>query len=237
MNAKVKILESLLGRVQLNAHASHRAAVPAPVPNVPVLSGPALAEQRPALSSASSARSSLELDEPGAALGSVAPESFNDFSTKPESLSPPVGPFGGLPLPREPFSLDSEPPASAFPVEAKPTLEQLGQTVSLEEGPRVQLEVDRIQALARAAADVAPSSARALEAAIPSRPSATAFDLPAPPEAREELERYRLGQTQQVVVDAYARPTISTNVVDFVTAQREFQPTTFAELLESSLKL
>jgi hypothetical protein len=235
VNAKVKILESLLGRVQHNAQALRRVTAGGQVSPAPF---PTEVAVRPPASAAPILRGALELDEPGSVTGgSMSPDSFDEFSSSSGSLS---ASFGAPPVPREPFpldsvSLDSEPPAPLLPPGPKPTLEQLGQTVPLEEGPVVELEVDRAQA--RAAADSAPPSVRGLEAAIPSRPSATAFDLPAPPEAREELERYRLGQTQQVVVDAYARPSISTNVIDFVTAQREFQPTTFAELLESSLKL
>jgi hypothetical protein len=218
MNAKVKVLESLLSRVQKNASVARRVVPAAPAPNSKL---------------GGHGRSSMELDEPGMALG---------HSVVPDSLDEPVGGITTLPPPmpsavppQAAVSLDSDVPPAFDGSPLVPTIEQLGQTVSLEEGPDMRLEVER--AMARVSDSPSPPSARGLEAAIPSRPSATAFDLPAPPEAREELERYRLGQSQEVVVDAYARPTISTNVVDLVTAQREFQPATFAELLDASLKL
>jgi hypothetical protein len=213
MNAQLKSLESLLKRVQDNARAPRGAPLPEP-PRAPA--------------------EPFELDEPGVALGqSVPPDSLDatleSHRPAPVNFAPSTAPGVSI------VSLDSEPPPApaGFPGGRGPTMEQLGQTVALEEGPHVALEVEK--PAQKPASDLPPST-RGLEAAIPSQRPAP-LELEAPPEARADLERIRLGQTHELVVEAHARPTISTNVVELVTAQRDFQPRSFAKLLEASLKL
>jgi len=219
MNAQIKTLESLLHRVQHNARAPRvatEARVSAAVSAIPPPVEP------------------FELDEPGSMLGqSVVPDSLDGRQESarpaPPNFAPSTAPGVSV------VSLDSEPPPApaGFAGSRGPTMEQLGQTVPLEEGPHLALEVEKPQA--KPISDV-PPSARGLEAAIPSQ-RVVPTELEAPPEARAELERFRLGQGQELQADAYPRPTISTNVVEFVKAQREFQPQSFAELLEASLRL
>ncbi len=111
-----------------------------------------------------------------------------------------------------------------------PTTEQLGQTVPLEEGPRADFELDEPlnEPLRERAAD-----ASFLEAELPSAGSYGEHLAP-PPNAREELERVRLGEVRAEVV---TRPLISTNVVEFIEAHRGERPSGFAALLDESLSL
>lgn len=111
-----------------------------------------------------------------------------------------------------------------------PTTEQLGQTVPLEEGPRAEFELDEplSEPLQERAAE-----ASFLEAELPSGASYGEHLAP-PPEAREELERVRLGEVRAEVV---TRPLISTNVVEFIEAQRGERPSGFSAILDETLAL
>ncbi|NLE84815.1 MAG: hypothetical protein GX607_00310 [Myxococcales bacterium] len=111
-----------------------------------------------------------------------------------------------------------------------PTTEQLGQTVPLEEGPHADFELDEPlnEPLRERAAD-----ASFLEAELPSG-RAYGEHLAPPPNAREELERVRLGEVRAEVV---VRPLISTNVVEFIEAHRGERPTGFAAIVDESLSL
>lgn len=127
------------------------------------------------------------------------------------------------------------PQAPARPVSVLPTTEQLGQTVSLEEGPAADFELD--EPLSETEEDLLAGSPEAahLEAELPAANVGT-FEqgLASPPGAREELERVRLGEVQAQVV---ARPVISTNVVEFVNAGGERGAESFLALIDGSLSL
>lgn len=112
-----------------------------------------------------------------------------------------------------------------------PTPEQLGETIHLEEGPRAEFELDEPLSEPLSAR---PSEESVLEAEIPSGIGAYHHDLAPPPEAREELERVRLGEVRAEVVQ---RPVISTNVVEFVHAQERPAAETFGAWLDASLEL
>lgn len=135
-----------------------------------------------------------------------------------------------------------------FPPQERPTLEQLGETISLEEGPSRDFELDEPltdpdspPSSAELEEPVAPSSRHSdlssLEADLPASQSLGFDSLQAPPEARAELERIRLGETGVLEAHVVSRPQLSTNVVDFVSVHRSFQPETFAELVDASLEL
>lgn len=91
-------------------------------------------------------------------------------------------------------SFDSiEPPFGAVsmptPAGAGPTVEQLGQTIDLEEGGGQTLELDA----PATPPPPPPPKSEELEAALPARESAGRYDdgLMPPPEAREELDAHR----------------------------------------------
>jgi hypothetical protein len=94
----------------------------------------------------------------------------------PDDLVPP---FDSL---EQPFGTRPPPPASG------PTIEQLGQTIELEEAPGPELELDR--PLTAASAPAAPDE---LEASLPAQQSEGAYHeaLMPPPQAERELEAHR----------------------------------------------
>ena len=122
-----------------------------------------------------------------------------------------------------------------------PTMEQLGETISLEEGPSRAFELDEPLGDAERNPSEAPASSGQLEADLPISSLRGYEDknlnLQSPPEARAELERVRLGQPQNLEAEVVQRPLISTNVVDFVGAHQSFAPESFAQLLDASLAL
>jgi hypothetical protein len=119
-----------------------------------------------------------------------------------------------------------------IPAKDGPTMEQLGETIALEEGGPQNLELDE-PTLDEPTLSEPPSSHR--EAELPA--SRAPDDLTLPENAREELERVRLGDSAPLEARVSSRPVISTNVVDLVSSARNFAPTTFLDLLEASLKL
>ncbi len=137
----------------------------------------------------------------------------------------------------EPAPAVAAPAEPARPESVFPTTEQLGQTVALEEGSLEELELDEpLSEAEEPELDMSMSpEAEQLEADLPAA-GGGAYDaaLASPPEARQELERVRLGQVQ---ADVVARPLISTNVVDFVNASSREHPGSFLELLDQSLSL
>lgn len=111
-----------------------------------------------------------------------------------------------------------------------PTIEQVGQTVPLEEGEAADFELDE-----PAVSEAKRKSDSPLEMDIPSTPPKEKERLPE--SAREELERHRLGETTPLQARTSVRPVLSTNVVDLLSAAKDFEPKSFVELLDASLKL
>ncbi len=124
---------------------------------------------------------------------------------------------------------------------AGPTIEQLGGTIELEvaEGPELELATP---------VEPAPAPAPdALEAPIPASEAPGGFDqaLVPPPEARAELERHRQQVTPEEPVAAEAGPEVVRRKpvpaqalpATFSGEAQTFQPNTFLELLDASLKL
>jgi len=182
----------------------------------------------------------LELDEPG--LESVPPPSAVpsrselELEEPPESGSAPVrSSLDDLrevdhpPLTPPPESGEEPAPKVSIPRDPGPTMAQLGQTITLDEAPRADLELDE---------PAAPPSRRGIDQLEMVPPiGAYSEELPLPENAREELDRVRLGQSAEVGPTVHTRPVLSTNVVDFVSAVRSYQPETFLALLDASLDL
>lgn len=166
----------------------------------------------------------VELDEP--------PESGRSLVADPMQRALEAADRSG-PLTPPPESGPEPAKSPSIPAHSGPTMEQLGQTITLEEGPEDELEVDEPVAEAPVSA---PRSH--LEMELPESNVGT-YDagLSAPPEAREELERVRLGQPASVAAHVAERPVLSTNVVDFVAAHRARAPESFLGWLDSSLEL
>lgn len=237
-------LQALLARVQQNSALPRRAptaATSVPISPAPALSAGAGAPARPT-STKATVPVPLELDEPG--LDSIAPPSAGrpgnelDLDEPPESGSSPVRATPLLealddadhpPLTPPPESGEEPAPKVAIPRDPGPTMAQLGQTIALEEATSAALELDE---------RVAPPSRRGIDQLEMVPPVANySEELPLPENAREELDRVRLGQSTEVGPTVHVRPVLSTNVVDFVSAVRSYQPETFVELLDASLRL
>ncbi len=199
----------------------------APASERPAFGGFELVEEAPA--SSRRPRIAASMDE---ALAGAAAHMEPPMTPPPESGPAPSAGVSELAIPQAPAR-----PASIFPAVEYPTTEQLGQTVTLEEGPSADLELD--EPLSETGDDgldlSAPQEGAHLEAELPAA-GAGMYDLglASPPEAREELERVRLGQVQ---ADVVARPLISTNVVDFVSAGAQTRPGSFLELIDGSLSV
>jgi len=225
-------LQALLARVQQNSTLPRILAVPAAVATPAVAPAAISAQAVPPVP--------LELDEPG--LDSVLPPSAVpsrnelDLDEPPESGSAPVrssmdelGEMDHPPLTPPPESGEEPAPKVSIPRDPGPTMAQLGQTITLDEAPRAELELDEL---------AAPPSRRGIDQLEMVPPIGTySEELPLPENAREELDRVRLGQSAEVGPTVHTRPVLSTNVVDFVSAVRSYQPETFLELLDASLRL
>jgi hypothetical protein len=187
--------------------------------------------------------SALELDEPG--LDSLSPpahaaggESELDLDEPPESGRSRVrsAEFGNddeadghPPLTPPPESGEEPAPKLSIPRDPGPTMAQLGQTITLDEPSGDVLEL---------AEPPPPPSRRGVDQLEMSPPQmGYSEELPLPENAREELDRVRLGQSTEVGPTVHGRPVLSTNVVDFVSAVRSYQPETFLDLLDTSLRL
>jgi hypothetical protein len=218
-------LEALLGRVQQNAQAPRTLAAGAPSSPVEVVSS-----SRP-----------LELDEPG--MDSLSPPGRAaanelELDEPPESGSARVRGSEQLeevddrpPLTPPPESGEEPAPKVSIPRDPGPTMAQLGQTIALDDGGGGPLELDE---------PPPPPSRRGVDQLAMSLPRASSSyseELPLPENAREELDRVRLGQSTEVGPTIHTRPVLSTNVVDFVSAVRSQEPETFAALVDASLRL
>jgi hypothetical protein len=224
-------LEALLGRVQYNAGLSRGARVVAsPVP--PLAAVPSSAP--------------LELDEPG--LDSLAPSAHARASNELELDEPPESGSARVrgaqlldraddaddrpPMTPPPESGEEPAPKVSIPRDPGPTMAQLGQTIALEEAAGGALELDE---------PAPPPSVRGTDqlsmSSLPAPGLGYSEELPLPENAREELDRVRLGQSAEVGPTIHGRPVLSTNVVDFVSAVRSHEPETFLALLDASLSL
>jgi hypothetical protein len=198
---------------------------------------------------------SLPLDEPlldepadeGPSVDVVADideidvDEFDEVDVEPQ---PESGPVAAAPATMDEalYEAEHQPPLTPPPESGEeimtphipspgPTMEQLGQTISLDEGQRHDLELD--EPVLEEPLEEPPSY---MEAAIPSAPPhSDHFEVP--DNAREELERLRLGDATPIEARVSKRPVISTNVVEFVTASRRSEPQTFADVVDSSLSL
>lgn len=113
-----------------------------------------------------------------------------------------------------------------------PTMEQLGQTISLDEGQDQNLELDE-----PTFAESAEEPDHQMEQHLPQSAYAQNDELRVPENAREELDRIRLGDSTPIEARVSSRPVLSTNVVEFVSASRSFEPKSFLELVDASLEL
>lgn len=250
MSARVAKLEALLTRIQQRAEQPRPLAVAAP------------SQDEPAISAHDTSRGEMQRAE----VLSPADE-FDDIDHVPEvddvqeiddvELDEPGMPVSGPVLAAEQTIDDAiddaddqapvtPPPESGeeltrphIPVNAGPTMEQLGQTIALEEGGPQDFELDEPTldepTLDEPSLSEPPSSYKQSEALTSAPPSDD--DLTLPEGAREELDRIRLGDPTPIEARVSSRPVISTNVVELLTSSREFAPKSFLELLEASLKL
>lgn len=179
---------------------------------------------------------SLDIDEPGSTIASVPPDSLDDEPSPQSgterleaSLSPPAHDEAPItPPPESGEERSFEPPRRD-----SPTMEQLGQTIALDEGNVRVLDLDEPLGSDRPA----PSSER-LEMSLPSAMLGSyESGLVAPPEAKADLERVLRIEPGDLAVQSVARPALSTTVVDLITAQRSFRPESFVELVDASLGL
>lgn len=220
MNAQIARLEELLTRIQKNRQPSRAVeAVGAPL-------------------GASRQETALEPSqgEPPVARESVPPDSLD--APPPESgtgrLEASLVPSSDQEAPITPPPESGRERSFEPPRHERPTMEQLGQTVSLDEGTVRVLDLDEPLGSDRPA----PASER-LEMSLPSAMLGSYEDnLMAPPEAKADLERIlQSGGPGELVVHAVGRPALSTNVVELISAQRSFRPASFVELIDSSLEL
>jgi hypothetical protein len=167
----------------------------------------------------------LDLDEPPESGSARVADPIGRAMAEEEHAAPLTPPPESGPEPAK---------APSIPTHGGPTMEQLGQTIQLDEGPDAgELEVD--EPIEEVAPEVPKSH---LEMELPSSNVGT-FDthLSSPPEAQAELERVRLGQAAELSAHVVERPSISTNVVDFVGAHTARVPESFLGWLDSSLDL
>jgi hypothetical protein len=215
-------LQALLGRVQQNAQAPRAAATPGSAAEA-APSSPPLELDEPGLDSLAppAGANELELDEPpesGSARVRIAALLDGDDGDRPPLTPPPESgeePAAKVSIPRDPG----------------PTMAQLGQTIALDDAGGGPLELDE---------PPPPPSRRGVDQlamSLPSRSAGYSEELPLPENARQELDRVRLGQSTEVGPTVHTRPVLSTNVVDFITAVRSHEPETFLALLDASLRL
>lgn len=163
----------------------------------------------------------VDLDEPGVPESGPVSATTMDDAIDAAAHQPPLTP---------PPESGEEVASPHIPAHTGPTMEQLGETISLEEGQQRDFELD--EPTLEVPEPAAPPSQ--MEADIPSAPPA---QLQVPETAREDLERVRLGDSTPLEARVVSRPMISTNVVDLVTSSRDFRPRSFQELVDASLGL
>jgi len=144
----------------------------------------------------------------------------------PQSFTPPQS-FVAPQSSDEP-SVEKQPSAT----KSQPTMEQVGETVELEESDSpTSLELDE----PITQGGVAPAQESVREASI--LPERNIESVRSPAETAQELERYRLGESANVQARVSQRPILSTNVVELVAASTDTSPKSFFELLDATLTL
>jgi hypothetical protein len=230
MSARVAKLESLLARVQTRAGEPRPVAAAAAAEEIDELDEAVPVDEIDELDEIDEIDDldEVELDEPGQPeSGQVAASTMDDAIDAAEHqppMTPPPESGEGIASPQ-------------IPAQGGPTMEQLGETISLEEGPSQDFELDEPvldepdmeEPASHMEAEIAPP--RVVPASVPPE------QIHVPENAREELERVRLGDSTPVEARVSTRPVISTNVVELVTSSRAFEPKSFLELVDSSLKL
>lgn len=182
----------------------------------------------------------LDLDDvPAPESGSVSRDTMDRALEEAEDAAPLTPP----PESGEEFARPHVPKA------AGPTMEQLGSTISLEEGNPQDFELDapdyddeddfeertsQINKSDIAVLAARSSSADTLEAELP---AVDVLQMRSPEAARQDLERLTLGDPTPIEARVSKRPALSTNAVDLISASRSFSPKSFAELLDASLSL
>lgn len=124
-----------------------------------------------------------------------------------------------------------------------PTMEQLGETVALDEpaGPALELDApgsspspEALSGSEQAEPSSIPQSSKPPSGMEAQLGAGEAAKVRSPESTRKDLERVRFGEVSARVT---SRPVLSSNVVQFVEASQSFEPATFLELLDSSLAL
>lgn len=254
MNARIAQLEALLSRVQERAKLSRTLAQPSEEPEED------LGELEPIEAVlASSDLPIAELDEPELDI----PTTFEDDDGEGLVFDETPPPESGSILSKDPMDLafeegEDEAPLTPPPESGQefarpqgrrsdgPTIEQVGETVPLEEGNHQEFELDEpdfsdapeestVQINRSDIAALMSLASDPLEVVLPTRSQVP--PLVAPDSARAELERFVLGEATPIEARVSKRAALTTSAVDLVSASRDFKPDTFADLLDASLSL
>ena len=221
MSTRVAKLQSLLARVQARASEARPVAIALASAPADELDQPV--EEIRDIDGLDDVQEidSVDLDEPGVPESGPVSATTMDDAMDAAAHQPPLTP---------PPESGEEIASPHIPAHAGPTMEQLGQTISLDEGQQRDFELDE-PTLEIPQPEPPPSQ---MEAELPSTPSE---QMQVPETAREDLERVRLGDSTPIEARVVSRPVISTNVVDLVSSSRAFRPQSFLELVDASLKL
>jgi hypothetical protein len=260
LSTQIAKLEALLSRVQERA-AVPRVQAPAAEEDAFVLeaSVPPPAAEKPRMAMAVPPLAIPDLDEPDFDVDVDVDVEFEDEPV-PES-----GQVSNDTMERAMQAADdaaplTPPPESGediarpqIPRNAGPTMEQLGQTISLDESGPQDFELDdpdfddndfdeeREEAtlqINRSDIDALKvQSTRSFEADISSLKKKRTEELRSPEESRAELERLTLGEPTPIEARISKRPAVHAAAVELVSASRSFAPKTFVELLDASLSL
>lgn len=233
MNARIAKLEALLARVHVRAETPRQlAATTAPSEEEATAAAEVVDETPAPLTEIDDLDDvgeleEVELDEPDMPISGPISQSEPtlDDAISAAEYQPPVTP---------PPESGEELTRPQIPVNNGPTMEQLGETIALEEGGPQNFELDE-PTLDEPRLSEPPVSR--VEAETPSSLPPSQEDLTLPENAREELDRVRLGDRTPLEARVSSRPVLSTNVVELVSSAREFAPKSFLDLLEASLKL
>ncbi len=232
---RIAKLEGLLARVRRNAAAPRGATAELiedeVVSSAPMIAGEQVFKEEPR------AVEPLDLETTPAPASSRRPRMP---ATMDEALAGAAAHME-RPITRPPES-GAEPATEAHIPQAplRPTTEQLGQTVHLEEGPHADFELD--EPLSDTGASASPlSEPSSLEQDLPSGAGTFDAGLAPPPEASAELERFprRAPGSERGAEEPerVSRPEVQANVVDFEGAPRSSAPRSLLELVDASLSL
>ncbi len=236
MSARVAKLEALLARVQeraneprptvdmSSAHVEGEESAPAETPPTDELEPTSAESDMVEIDEIDEVQEieDVELDEPG------TPESGPIRSATP-SIDDAMDDAAHQPPLTPPPESGEEIASPQIPRDDGPTMEQLGETIALEEGNRQEFELDE-----PSLSEPPPPSGQAY---VPASVPPSQEQLTVPENAQEELDRVRLGDSTPLEARVSSRPVLSTNVVDLVSSARKFTPQSFLELLDASLEL